>query len=149
LKATHLERGNAWPFLDDVDQIRCSGIREGIGHLVEGVVGFDQAHDRSRLRGPEVFEAAKVSVLTAGEQPMKMLSEDRKIAVWVVDAGVMVIRHGDGEGNLDIRAHGGQSKAVDKCVIGIIIGAQEEAPFRTTPGTDRLPEALTGRTDRP
>jgi hypothetical protein len=33
-----VERGDAWPFLDGVDQIRGGGIREGIGHLVEDVV---------------------------------------------------------------------------------------------------------------
>ena len=86
-----VERGDTWPFLDRVDQICCSGIREGIGHLVEYVVSFNQANDRGWLRGPEVFESAKVCVLTASEQAMKMLSEDREVAIWVVDAGVMML----------------------------------------------------------
>jgi hypothetical protein len=63
-----------------------------------------------------------------------MLSEDREIAIRVVDAGVMMIRHGDGKCDLDIRTYGGQSKAVDECVIGVVVGAQEEAPFRTAAG---------------
>jgi len=86
-----VERGDTWPFLDGVDQICCSGIREGIGHLVEYVVSFNQANDRGWLRGPKVFESAKVCVLTASEQAVKMLGEDREVAVWVVDTGVMVL----------------------------------------------------------
>jgi hypothetical protein len=86
-----VEGCDAWPFLDGVDQVCCSGIREGIGHFVEDVVGFDQSNDGSRLRGPEVFESAKVSVLTASEQAVKMLGEDREVAVRVMDAGVMVL----------------------------------------------------------
>jgi hypothetical protein len=86
-----VERGDAWPFLDGVDQVCCGGIREGIGHLVEDIVGFDQSNDGSRLRGPEVFETAKVCVLTSSEQAVKMLGEDREVAVWVVDTGVMVL----------------------------------------------------------
>ena len=46
----------------------------------------------------------------------------------------MVIRHSDGKGDLDIRAYGGQSKAVDECGVGIVVGAQEKAPFRTAAG---------------
>jgi hypothetical protein len=129
-----IERGDTWPFLDGVDQVRRGGICEGIGHLVEYVVGFDQANDGSRLRGPEVFESAKVSVLTASEQAVKMLGEDREVAVWVVEAGMMVIRHSDGKDDLDIRAHGGQSKAVNECVVGVVIGTQEEAPLGTAAG---------------
>ena len=32
-----------------------------------------------------------MSVLTAGEQPVKMLSEDREVAIRVVDAGVVML----------------------------------------------------------
>ena len=128
------QRGYTWPFLDGVDQIRGGGICEGIGHLVEDVVGFDQANDGGRLRGPEVFESAKVRVLTASEQPMKMLGEDREVTVWVVDTGVMMIGHCDGKCDLDIRAYSGQSKAVDECAIGVVIGAQEKAPLGTAAG---------------
>ena len=40
-----VERGDAWPFLDGVDQVCCGRIRIGVGHFVEDVVGFDQAQD--------------------------------------------------------------------------------------------------------
>ena len=56
-----------------------------------------------------------------------MLGEDREVAVRVVDAGVVMIRHGSGECDLHIRAHGGQRKAIDEGVVGIVVGAQEEA----------------------
>jgi hypothetical protein len=52
-----LERGNAAPFLDGVDQICGCGIGEGVGHLVEEIVGLDQVNDGGRLGGPEAFEA--------------------------------------------------------------------------------------------
>jgi hypothetical protein len=39
----------------------------------------------------------------------------------------MVIRHGGGECDLDIRAHGGQRKTIYIGIIGIVVGAQEEA----------------------
>jgi hypothetical protein len=67
-----------------------------------------------------------MSVLTAGEQSMKMFGEDGVIPVRVVDAGVVMIRHGSGECDLDIRAHGGQRKAIDEGVVGVVVGAQEE-----------------------
>jgi len=41
-----------------------------------------------------------------GEKAMKVLGEDGKIAIWVVDAGVVVFRYRDGKGNLDLRAFG-------------------------------------------
>jgi hypothetical protein len=85
-----VERVEARPFLDDVDQIRRGGIGEGVGHLLDDVVGFDQANNRGRFRGPEVLEAAEVCVLAAGEQAVEMLGEDREIAVWVVDACTLV-----------------------------------------------------------
>jgi hypothetical protein len=126
------QRGYTWPFLDGVDQIRGGGICEGIGHLVEYVVGFDQANDGGRLRRPEFFKSAKVRVLTAGEQPVKMLGEDREVAIRVVDASVMMIGHCDGKCDLDIRAYSGQSKAVDECAIGVIIGVLRRAPVSST-----------------
>jgi hypothetical protein len=46
----------------------------------------------------------------------------------------MVIGHCDGKCDLDIRAQCGQPKAVDECVIGIVIGAQEEAALGTAAG---------------
>jgi hypothetical protein len=76
---------------DGVDQVCCGRIRIGVGHFVEDVVGFDQVNDRGRLGRPKVFESAKVCVLTASEQAVKMLGEDREVAVWVVDTGVMVL----------------------------------------------------------
>ena len=121
-----IECGDAWPFLDGVDQIRRSGIGKGIGHLVEDIIGFDQANDGGWLRRPEVFKSAKVSVLAAGEQPVKMLGEDGEIAVRVVDTSVVMIRHGGGECDLDIRAHGGQREAIDEGVVGVVVGTQEE-----------------------
>jgi hypothetical protein len=75
----------------------------------------------------KVFESAKVSVLTTGEQAVKMLGEDGEIAIRVVDAGVVVIRHSDGKCDLDLRVHGGQSEAIDEGVVGVVVGAQEEA----------------------
>jgi hypothetical protein len=44
-----------------------------------------------------------------------------------MDAGVMMIGHCDGKCDLDIRTYGGQSKAVNKGIIGVVVGAQEEA----------------------
>jgi hypothetical protein len=75
-----------------------------------------------------------VSVLAAGEQSVEMFSEDGEIAVRVVDAGVMMIGHCDGKCDLDIRAYGGQSKTVDECVIGVVVGAQEKAALGTAAG---------------
>jgi hypothetical protein len=65
---------------------------------------------------------------------MKMLGEDGEVAVRVVDAGVMMIRHCDGKCDLHIRAYGGQSKAVNKGIIGVVVGAQEEAALGTAAG---------------
>jgi len=118
-----VERRNARPFLDGVDQVRRGRIGEGVGHLFNNVVGFDQADDGSGFGGPEVFEAAEVSVLAAGEKSVEMLGEDREIAVRVVDACVVMVGHRDGEGNLDVRAFGGQGEAVDEGVVGVLIGA--------------------------
>jgi hypothetical protein len=44
-------------------------------------------------------------------------------------AAPIVIGHCDGKRDLDIRAYGGQAKTADKRIIGIVIGAQEAAPF--------------------
>jgi len=63
-----------------------------------------------------------------------MLGEDREVAVRVVDSGVMMIGHSDGKCDLNIRAYGGQSKTIDKRVIGIVVGAQNEASFGTAAG---------------
>jgi hypothetical protein len=38
-----------------------------------------------------------------------------------------MIRHGSGECDLDICAHGGQRKAINEGIVGIVVGAQEEA----------------------
>jgi hypothetical protein len=65
---------------------------------------------------------------------MKMLGEDGEIAVRVVDAGVVMIRHGSRECDLDIRAHCGQRKAIDEGVVGVVVGAQEEAALGTAAG---------------
>ena len=73
-------------------------------------------------------------VLTAGEQPVKMLGEDGEVTVRVVDAGVVMVGHCDGKCDLDSRAFGGQPKAVDECAIDVVIGSQEEAPLGTTAG---------------
>jgi hypothetical protein len=75
----------------------------------------------------KAFEAAEVRVLAAGKQAVEMLSEDRKIAVRIVDARVVAIRHSDYACDLDIRAHGSQSQAIDEGVVGVVVGAQEEA----------------------
>jgi hypothetical protein len=75
-----------------------------------------------------------VSVLTKGEQAVKMLGKDGKIAVRVMDAGVVVIRHSDGECDLDLRAHGSQCEAKDEGVVGVVVGAQEEASLGTAAG---------------
>ena len=63
-----------------------------------------------------------------------MLSEDSEVAVRIVDAGVMMIRHDGGKCDLDIRAHGGQRKAIDEGVVGVIVGAQEKAALGPAAG---------------
>jgi hypothetical protein len=48
-------------------------------------------NDGGRLRGPEAFEAAKVGVLAASKEAVKVLGEDWEVAVRVVNAGVDVL----------------------------------------------------------
>jgi hypothetical protein len=106
----------------------------------QGILGFRNFGKKDPRMGFGGLEKGpsdgiwKVSVLTAGEQAMEMLREDGKIAIRVVDAGVMMIRHGSGECDLDIRAHGGQHEAIDEGVVGVVVGAQEEAALGTAAG---------------
>ena len=86
-------------------------------------LALDELDNRGRFGGPEAFKSAEVGVLTPGEKAMKVLGEDGEIAVWVVDAGLVVVRHRDGERNLDFRASGGQGEAVDEGVVGVVVGA--------------------------
>jgi hypothetical protein len=57
---------------------------------------------------------------------MKMLSETREVAVWVVDTGVMMIQHSGGECDLDIRAHGDRRQAANEGVVGIVVRRKEK-----------------------
>ena len=66
-----LVRADAWPFLGSVNQIGGGGVGVSEDHLLEDVVRFDELNDRGRVRGPEVFEAADVGILAAGEQARK------------------------------------------------------------------------------
>ena len=129
-----LEGGDAGPLLDGIDQVRCGGIGESVGHLVEDVFALDKSDNRGRFSGPEAFEAAEVGVLAAGEKAMKTLGEDGEIAIRVVDAGVVVIGHRDGERDLDLGALGGHGEAVDECVVGVVVGAEEESPLGAAAG---------------
>jgi hypothetical protein len=129
-----VEGGDAGPLLDGLDQVRCGGIGEGVGHLVEDVLALDEPDNRGRFRGPEAFEAAEVGVLAAGEKTMKTFGEDGKVSFWVVDAGVVVIGHRDGECDLDLGALGGHGEAVDECVVGVVVGAEEESPLGAAAG---------------
>ena len=63
-----------------------------------------------------------------------MLCEDGEVAIWVVDAGVVMIGHGDGECDIDVRSLGCQDETVDKGVVGVLVGAQEEASLGTAAG---------------
>ena len=58
----------------------------------------------------------------------------REVAIRVVDAGVMMIGHCNGKCDLDIRTFGGQCEAIDEGVVGVVIGAQKEAPLGTAAG---------------
>jgi len=129
-----LEGADTWPVLDGIDQIGGGRIGEGVGHLAEDVVGLGEADDGGRLGGPEVLEAVEMGVLAAGEEPVEMLGEDGEVAVGVVDACVVVVRHCDRKYDLYLRAIGGQGQAVDEGVVGVFVGAQEEAPLGTAAG---------------
>ena len=63
-----------------------------------------------------------------------MLCEDGEVAIWVVDAGVVVIGHGDGECDIHVRSLGCQHEAVDEGVVGVLVWAQEEASLGTATG---------------
>src|SRR5450759_4009989 len=45
-----LERGDSRPLIDGVNQVSGGRVGEGIGHLVEYVVGLDQVYDRGWFR---------------------------------------------------------------------------------------------------
>ena len=47
---------------------------------------------------------------------------------------MVVIRHGDGERNLDLGLLGGHGEAVDEGVVGVVVWAQEEAPLGAAAG---------------
>src|ERR1039457_3593684 len=87
--------------------------------------------DRGGFGRPEVFEAAEVGVLAASEESVKVFRENRKVAVGVVDASVVMVRHRDGKRDLHFRTLGSQGQAVDEGVVGAFIGAQKEAPLGT------------------
>jgi hypothetical protein len=78
------------------------------------------------------FSTLLISCLKPLEPPSRETSGTtlavRVLSRWencrlVVDTGVMVIGHGSGECNLDIRAHGGRRKAIDEAIVGIVVGA--------------------------
>ena len=87
------------------------------------VVGFLGAHAVGDEAGPfalpEVFETMRTADFNTDD---------------FGHAGVMMIGHCDGKCDLDIRAFGDQSKAVDEGVVGVVIGAQKGAPLGTTAG---------------
>ena len=108
--------------------------RTGLSAANEDVVPLDELDDGGRFGGPEVLEAAEVGVLAAGKQTVEILGEDGEVAVRVVDASVVVVRHCDGERDLYLRVLGRQGQAVDEGVVGVLVGAQEEAPLGTATG---------------
>jgi hypothetical protein len=75
-----------------------------------------------------------VGVLTARKKPVEMLGEDGEVAVGVVDAGVVMVRHRGGKCDLDFRADGGQDETIGEGIIRIFVGAKEEAPLGTSAG---------------
>ena len=63
---------------------------------------------------------------------MKMLGEDGEVAIWIVDASVVMVRHRDRECDMNLGADRGQDQAVEEGVIRVSVGAQKEAPLGTT-----------------
>ena len=59
--------------------------------------------------------------MTAGEQRVEMLGENREVAVGVVDASVIVVGHGNDEEDIDLGAPGGKREAVSEGVVGFVV----------------------------
>ena len=109
-----------------VHQVVLHRVAEGVGHLVDDVVGIDEANDAGLLGGPEVLPATAQGVLALGEELVEMLDECRVAAVGVVDARVMMVAHRDGEEDTDTEPLGGDCKAVDERVVGLAVRPHQE-----------------------
>ena len=63
-----------------------------------------------------------------------MFGENWEIAIRIVDAGMVMVRHGDGKCDIDLCALGSQDEAVDEGVVGLFVGAQEESSLGASAG---------------
>ncbi len=144
-----VERRDSRPMVCPVHQVVFHWVAEGIGHLVDHVVGIEEANDVGLLGAPEVLPATTQGVLALGEELVEMLDERRIAAVGVVDARVMMVAHRDGEEDVDAEPLGGDCKAVDERTVGLAVGPHQELSLvqrrvimyvrlgRTSRGVDR------------
>ena len=103
---------HARPFPDALDKRILHGIGQGVDHLLDDVVGLDEANDAGVFGGPEILEAAAECVLALGYVFVEVPDEVWVAPVWVEDARMMVVGGGVGEDDLDAESLGGHSEAI-------------------------------------
>jgi hypothetical protein len=124
-----MERRDSRPVVGPVYQVVLHRIAKGVGHLVDDVVGIDEADDAGLLGRPEVLPATVEGVLTLGEELVEMLDERRVAAVGVVDARMMMIAHRDGEEHANAESLRGDCEAIDERVVGLAVRPHQELPL--------------------
>jgi hypothetical protein len=65
-----------------------------------------------------------------GEHLVEVLGERGDGAVAIVDHGVVVVRHGGRQADVDVEELRCLREAVDERVIGLLVGTQQELPLR-------------------
>src|SRR5205809_693636 len=100
-----------------LDETILDGIRERVGHLVDDVVGIDEADNAGLLGCPKVLPATTERVLTLGEELVEKFEESGVVAMGVLDTGVMVVAHGHREQDTHAGALGSERETVDKSVV--------------------------------
>ena len=61
-----------------------------------------------------------------------MFGKDGEVALGVVQPSVVVVGHSHDEEDFDLGSLCGEGEAIDKGVVGVVVGTQEETPLGTT-----------------
>ena len=85
------ERFHAWSVVDPFDQVACDRVGDGVDHLCEYVLGFDQLDHRGLLAGPERLPSSPQGVLVLAVELMEVFEELGQPAVVVDEQGMVVV----------------------------------------------------------
>ena len=124
------------------DQVSRGGVCQAVDEFVEDIMRVMKQNVGGGFGRPKVFPSTEHGIVVLGQEAVKFSGKGHDTVFGVVDAGMVVIAHGDGPQDPDTGFLCGNGQTIEEGLIGLFGGPQEELSLGTS--TAKEPDAALG-----